>query len=91
MATQVETDILTKLRGAWDEDHKMNLMHYCDLAAQEIGRLRAAALTEAELYDLFIVVDSAVRERVKPDAKLLALRERLLPVYRARHTRNEHS
>lgn len=38
----LDDDILTKLRGAWDEDHKMNLMHYCDLAAQEIERLRAA-------------------------------------------------
>lgn len=35
------TDILEMLDGAWNEDHKANLMHYCDLAAQEIRRLRA--------------------------------------------------
>lgn len=34
-------DILETLDKAWDEDFKANLMHYCDLAAQEIRRLRA--------------------------------------------------
>ena len=33
-------DILPTLERAWTEDHKANLMHYCDLAAQEIRRLR---------------------------------------------------
>lgn len=32
-------DIVTKLRGAYTES-RMNLMHYCDLAADEIERLR---------------------------------------------------
>lgn len=40
------TDILETLEGAWNEEHKMNLMHYCDLAAQEIRRLRARAPPE---------------------------------------------
>lgn len=35
------TDILEALEGAWNEEHKTNLMHYCDLAAQEIRKLRA--------------------------------------------------
>ena len=44
-------------------------------------------LTEDELYELFISVDDRVRQLTRPSAKLLALRERLLPIYSARHAR----
>lgn len=37
----MDEDILEKLDGAWNEDFKVNLMHFCDLAAQEIRKCRA--------------------------------------------------
>lgn len=59
------TDILETLDGAWDEDHKMNLMHYCDLAAQEIRRLRALkepAAPSAGLYEGLVAAKLAIAE-----------------------------
>lgn len=56
-----EDDILEVLSGAWDEDSKINLMHYCDLAGQEIRRYRemfssiaayTGELTAAAKHDL---------------------------------------
>lgn len=42
--------------------------------------------TEPDLYRLFLIVDSLCRtEDWQQDGELITLREKLLPVYRARH------
>jgi hypothetical protein len=41
---------------------------------------------ENECYELFLAVDDRARELEKPPAALMALRERLMPVYIRRHT-----
>lgn len=33
--------LLKQLRGAYSDESRMNLMHYCDLAANEIERLQS--------------------------------------------------
>ena len=41
--------------------------------------------SEQECYELFLAVDDRVRQLLNPSQDLLALRDRLLPVYVARH------
>ena len=41
--------------------------------------------TEPELYLLFLIVDSRCRADKSPSEDIIAMREKLLPVYRARH------
>lgn len=44
--------------------------------------------TEEECYELFLAVDDRARELVDKPPALLALRERLLPIYSKRHERS---
>jgi hypothetical protein len=41
--------------------------------------------TEDECYELFLAVDNLVRQLAKASPELLALRKRLLPIYRERN------
>jgi hypothetical protein len=78
-------DILTKLDGAWDEDFKANLMHYCDLAAQEIRKLRAEAAaahaevvqTQDELGALLHAAEARARAPAQSSADPAVLRDAL--------------
>lgn len=53
---------------------------------ERLAMVTAMTFTEDECYELFLAVDSRVRSSgpmIKPE--IVALREKLLPIYRKRH------
>jgi len=70
-------DILEQLDRAWTEDFKANLMHFCDLAAQEIRRTRAEILRlEEDLDRMGEILHATEAERDRLRAKLALRAER---------------